>query len=192
MGLYHYIDIGCADFDNSFYEVKDDQRAILVDPRIDMLANIPNKPNVIKAPFAIGAVTEVRKLYYISDENIRKYRLYYWMRGCSCLDKIHPTLIEYKVPETLIEIQPVLMLSWFDFMRIYSISRITTLKIDTEGSDFWIMKCIMKYPVPIETIIFEMNRLSDKSEFIEVHGMYKKAGYQFEQIEGDNYKFYKG
>ncbi len=191
MGLYHYIDIGCADFDNSFYEVKDDQLAIMVDPRIDMLTNLPNKPNIIKAPFAIGDVSEVRYLYYISDENIRKHRLHYWMRGCTCLDKIHPTLIEYKVPETLIEIQPVMVLSWFSFVILYAISEIINLKIDTEGSDFGILKRILKFYVPIQNITFEMNRLSDKSEFVEVQNMYKNMGYHFEQVEGDNYRFYK-
>ena len=184
--IYHYIDIGCSDFFNSFYRVDPNENAIMVDPNLEALVRIPNMKNVIKAPFAILDETRLDYLFYISRKTIRKHRLPYWMYGCASIGRIHPTLQNREISKDLIEIQPVLVLSWVDFLQMYNITEIVNLNIDIEGMDHLILKQNLETKIPIQNIMFEMNSLSSP-ELVELIEKYKELGYEFKKDQGEDY-----
>lgn len=186
MAKFEYVDIGSSNFYNSFYKIKNNEIGILVEPNLEAISKIPNRTNVIKAPIALSDKTRVGNLYYIPMKNIRKFRFPYWMYGCAFIGDVHPTLKARNVPRSAIETQFVLVYSWQDFLQLYDITEIVNLTIDIEGGDWIILKELIKNPIPVERIVFEMNSISSP-ELITYVNKFQEIGYEFGVEQGEDF-----
>lgn len=185
---YAYVDIGCADFCNSFYKINEFSFGIMVDPNLKMLAKLLSKPNILKCPFAISNENKIATFYYLSDETVRKYRLPSWMRGCSTIDRIHPTLLSNGITYEMVEKELVAVISWTKFLELYNIEQIQTLKIDIEGMDCILLESILETynRIIIQRIEFEINSLTPSS-ISETINKFLNLGYEFGNISGEDF-----
>jgi autotransporter strand-loop-strand O-heptosyltransferase len=86
---YDFIEIGTSDFDTLIETSNDDTIGISIEPIKHYLDRLPNKKNIIKVNAACSDSNENLKIYYISVEDIQKYNLPYWVRGCNSVNKPH-------------------------------------------------------------------------------------------------------
>ena len=71
---YHFVEIGTSYFNTEIEKASNNCFGLSVEPIINYLNKLPNKPNVIKVNKAISVNNqqEILKVYYISDETIKK------------------------------------------------------------------------------------------------------------------------
>jgi hypothetical protein len=87
-----YIEIGTSDFDTLVQ--KTDLKGISIDPMSIYLGKLPNKDNNIKLNVAISDFNGECDVYYISPEDIEKYNLPNWLRGCNSILQPHPSALQ--------------------------------------------------------------------------------------------------
>lgn len=161
--LFQYIDIGTADFETSLDVRKQDEKVLLVEPLFYYLKNLPEGEGIYKANFAVSDKRGFERVYYIKEADIQQYNLPGWVRGCNSLGKEHVTVVnllhERKLPNSLISRQEVRVITFQDIIKLYDITTIGQLKIDTEGHDHFILpdviKLIQRGGLSIEKIICE-------------------------------------
>ena len=89
-----FIEIGTSDFDTEIQK-KDKKRGISIEPIKYYLDKLPDKENCIKIESAISDNNNPVKIYYISEENIKKYKFPLWFKGCNSINNYHPTVQNY-------------------------------------------------------------------------------------------------
>lgn len=131
---YTYIDIGTSDFLTSIDSLKDDETALMVEPLFYYLAKLPDHPKVVKAPFAISDFCGYSHVYYTTEEDIQKFKLPYWARGCNSFNKPHPDIsMQFPFVPQQIRVVPVIDIP--TLISVYNIEQVSNIKIDTEGHD---------------------------------------------------------
>lgn len=90
---YDFVEIGTSDFD-TLIENAGKQRGLSVEPIPYYLDKLPDRENVTKVPWAISDQEGELEMWYISEENIKKYNLPNWVRGCNSLGGPHPTVLK--------------------------------------------------------------------------------------------------
>lgn len=185
---YDYVDIGTSDFETSLSQLKENEKIILVEPLIYYLNKFPNKENIYKCPFALSDKDGIMKMYYVNEENIKKYGLPDWVRGCNSLGEMHPTLVNQLNIQFIIECVHVPVISVSNFFNLYEITEIGQLKIDTEGHDYVILNEVYTIQetqnIPIQKIIFEYIWHKDKLDKI-IRKYKEKYNVKISQL-GDN------
>ena len=187
MNLYFldFMEIGTSDFD-SIIEISDDNTiGISVEPIKFYLDKLPNKNNIKKINCAISNTNGECLIYYINDENIKKYNLPWWIKGCNSIDKIHPKVNNYlrdiKIKDNLFEKQQINKYTLNTFIIENKISGIFLLKIDTEGHDCIILqKFIEEYDNNLilpHNIKFETNKLTSKYVVRDTINFLNNIGY---------------
>lgn len=159
----NFLDIGTSDFDISSFQLENSKTCLLVEPLQNYLDNIPNSPNIIKANYAISNVEDFVNIFYITEENIKKYNLPYWVKGCNKINTKHPTIVnllqQLNLDENIIFCKKVKCISFNTLLKLYNITHIESLKIDTEGHDHVILedvvKCILEKNIEIDKIKLE-------------------------------------
>ena len=188
-----YIEIGTSDF-NTEVEINDNKVGISIDPVKYYIDKLPTKSGCIKIVNGISNFNGEITIYYISVDDIHKYALPYWVRGCNSVNKYHPTvskllsckgikiediIVKYTVPcKTLIRL-----------LTDYYVDGFYLLKIDTEGHDFVILEHFFKnnqdnHMLP-HKIIFESNELSKKENICEIIETSRKIGYELMSTNHD-------
>ena len=180
-----FIEIGTSDFDTEIQK-NDNKIGLSVDAVKYYIDNLPDKTGCIKINNGISNFNGEITINYISIENIKKYNLPHWVKGCNSVNHYHPTVTKlflkqglqiediatsYKVPcKTLL-----FLLSEYDVDGFY------LLKIDTEGHDSIILEHFLEnnknnklFP---HKIIFESNRLSSKKDIKNIIKISQKIGY---------------
>lgn len=154
--LYDYVEIGTSDFETCLDKKLPYETALLVEPLFSYLANLPEKPNTVMAPFAVSNFTGYDRMFYVTEENIKLHCLPRWVRGCNSFQKPHPTIGE-RFPNVPFEYKLIPVICVADLLSIYSIKTIKHLKIDTEGHDHIILRQFEIYldKLEVETIQFE-------------------------------------
>jgi len=136
---FKFVDIGTSDFDTRVREINNEEKILLVEPLFYYLSNLPDGNGIFKANFAISDKNGFGKIYYVKSEIIKEYGLPNWFRGCNSLNHKHPTVLKFlnklNKPETLISVEETRIISFRELIKIYGISSIESLKIDTEGHD---------------------------------------------------------
>jgi FkbM family methyltransferase len=161
------------------------------------LDSLPDKSNVTKVNCAISNINGTIDVYYVKPEDIIKYNLPNWVRGCNSINKPHPTVLNLlgDKHDSVITKEVVQVINWSRLVDIYKIESIKYLKIDTEGHDGLILDdyyntCLSNVELLANTIIFENNILADIELNNSVINKFLNLGYKGEKI-GDDYKLVK-
>ena len=85
---YDFIEIGTSDFE-TLIEQDNNQKGISIEPIQYYLDKLPNNPNVIKSNHAISNIEGEIKIFWITPEDIKKYNLPWWVRGCNSVNEPH-------------------------------------------------------------------------------------------------------
>lgn len=186
---FDYLEIGTSDFD-TFTERYPDKKVISVEPMQQYLDALPQHSNHIKVRSAICERYEETSpdIYYISDDDIRRNNLAWWLRGCNKIGSIHP---KHEGLEHLVKKQRIHFMTLDDLFKRYNIKKVDNIKIDTEGYEVPILRALYKrllvekkgnYP---KTIMYEVNENSDSKQMIEVTTKLISLGYKLESFDED-------
>jgi FkbM family methyltransferase len=194
---YDFIEVGTSDFRTLIQTCKDNEIGLSIEPIKMYLDSLPDKPNVTKVNCAISNINGTIDVYYVKPEDIIKYNLPNWVRGCNSINKPHPTVLNLlgDKHDSVITKEVVQVINWSRLVDIYKIESIKYLKIDTEGHDGLILDdyyntCLSNVELLANTIIFENNILADIELNNSVINKFLNLGYNGEKI-GDDYKLTK-
>ena len=101
---------------------------------------MPNKHNCKKINIGVSNYNGVGTVYYISEENINKYNLPHWIRGCNSINSYHQTVskIFTDLNLNIDSISSKYDINIYTLMTVINENKIRGiyyLKIDTEGHD---------------------------------------------------------
>lgn len=194
---YDFIEVGTSDFRTLIQTCNDKEIGLSIEPIQMYLDGLPDKPNVTKVNCAISNINGTIDVYYVKPEDIVKYNLPNWVRGCNSINKPHPTVLNLlgDKHDSVITKEVVQVINWARLVDIYKIESIKYLKIDTEGHDGLILDdyyntCLNNTKLLANTIIFENNILADVELNNSVINKFINLGYKGEKI-GDDYKLVK-
>ena len=179
---YEFVEIGCSDFETILQEGRKG-KGISIEPLGFYLDNLPASEDVLKVRVAISDKNEFRKIFWVSPENIRRYNLPEWVKGCNKLDTPHPAVvrilqnnsIEWAMREEELE-----CITFQTLAERYNITEISHLKIDTEGYDLTIIRSMMDYGKIFPSLItFEINK-----DFVSE----QELGLTFKALEEKGYR----
>ena len=180
-----FIEIGTSDFDTEIQK-NDNKIGLSIDAVKYYIDKLQNKNGCIKINNGISNFNGEITINYVSIENIKKYKLPNWVRGCNSVNHYHPTVtklllnkginikdivISYKVPcKTLLFL-----------LKEYNVKGFYLLKIDTEGHDSIILEHFLNNNksnnlLP-HKIIFESNILTNKKDISNIIKISQKIGY---------------
>jgi FkbM family methyltransferase len=170
LGFFDFIDIGTSDFDVADGKFENNKKYILIEPIKHYLDKLPNKENIIKVNSAVSDSLKEVDLFYIKEEDIIKYNLPWWLRGCNSIENSHPTVLTLlkanNISKDIISNYKIKTITFDHLINKFKIKFIDQLKIDTEGHDHFILKDVLKNiekkEIKINKIIFEYNSLSNK------------------------------
>ena len=165
---YDFIEIGTSDFD-TLLETTTDKIGISIEPLKYYLDNLPDNDKVIKVNCAISDTDFETDIFWISPDDIKKYNLPNWLRGCNSIINPHPTAIKELDEVNLSQIYKTSKckcITWTTLVNTYDITSVNLLKIDTEGHDCKIIKNILySNTILPDEILFEYNVLTNENEF---------------------------
>ncbi len=189
---YHYVDIGTSNFDTSLDKRKKDEMILLVEPIFYYLQRLENVEGIIKAPFAVSDISGMGKMFYIPEIDIVRLGLPQFLKGCNPLNKKHELAYSYGAHLMQALTDPIITVR--QLLKIYSITTIGELKIDTEGHDHVILKqlieCMKDDILSINCIQFEcMPEHKNVSELMNYSNLLRLAGYKEIAVETGNMCF---
>ena len=211
---YDFIEIGTSCFDTLIEKAKDHTVGISIDPVKVYIDGLPNKLNVKKIWAAIVRDSDPKDLdlYFVTEENIKKYGLGDFMRGCNSIGKPHDFHLNYHpspkkwakaknrnrlatrdlVSEGIVEKVKVPCLTYKQLMESHSVGKVNFLKIDTEGYDCKILNDMIDFYINSNRLIdlpvniqFESNVHTDAVEVENTKNKLKNLGYRVTE-EGQN------
>jgi len=168
------------------FKKKDDKIGISIEPIKYYINKLPNKKECKKIQIAVSNYNGFANINYVSVENIKKYKLPKYVRGCNSINNYHPTVSRI-LSQKGINIKNIVTSctvpckTLLNIINENNISGFYYLKIDTEGHDSIILENFCnnirdnKY-LP-HKIYFESNILSDKQQIINVITLLKNKGY---------------
>ena len=194
---FDFIEIGTSDFDTLIEKCNNNEVGLCVEPLNEYLRRLPDKPKVIKANYALSDTSGYAKIFYVKPQDIVKYNLPNWVRGCNSLNFPHPTIKKLlgDKHDNIIKVENIHLITWRKLISLYKIESIKYLKIDTEGHDGVILEeyykeCIKNPSLLANTILFENNVLSNKSNIKSIISLFINLGYKGIPL-GDDYKLEK-
>lgn len=168
---FDYIEIGTSDFETMCQE-HPDKIGLSIEPLTFYCESLPPNDKLIRLNCAISNYKGIGEIFYVDPEDIDKFDLPQWLKGCNSFNCYHPSIkleLSKRKLDFLVKIQLVEVLNWIYLVKRYDINKVTHLKIDTEGHDLIIINDIIdsheKYSTPLpDEIFFETNVLIDKNE----------------------------
>lgn len=196
MKNFDFIEIGTSDFQTLIETADDTTVGLSIEPLKVYLDRLPNKLNVRKINCAVAFDDSVgtSEIYYISEENIKKYNLPKWLKGCNSVGKYHYQHIIQQL-ENIVSIDTIDIVPIAKILTDNHVHGIKFLKIDTEGNDCYILKSLYKYLVTKpksywpEKIQFESNILSPEEVIVETINIYTNLGYTSKRSKEDTILF---
>ena len=171
---YDFVDIGTCDFDLSVNPLNNHNTALLVEPLKYYLDKIPDHPLIVKDNVGISNEPGVGKIYFLPEDIIVNNKLPDYLRGCSSLNALHPTVLsklqQYKLSEDLIQSTIVNVITFDELCLKHNITSIGKLKIDTEGHEQYILPSVLKKVnegMIINSIKFENQHLIGNKQFVD-------------------------
>ncbi len=186
---YDFIEIGTSDFNTLIQKAKEHTVGLSVEPMIEYLNRLPDRPTVVKVNAAVSEHSGFMDIYYIPDDVRISNKLPSWMKGTNKIGAPHPTVVRYlnkhELPLSLITHQRVPVLSVERLFRKYRVGSLDYLKIDTEGHDSIIMNAYLnlierKPALCAKRILFESNALSSRKAVADIIERLKTLGYEVE------------
>lgn len=181
---YDFIEIGTSDFNTIVEKCPEDAVGLCVEPIKKYLDSLPSKKNVKKINCAIsfdGSNGEV-DVFYIKDNVLKENKLSHRMKGCNSINDYHYLHKKLNITH-LVTKEKVKKISIKTLLEENTVRGINHLKIDTEGGDCFILKCLIDYIKDKEIcywpkkITFETNILTKKELILETIEQYKNIGY---------------
>ena len=157
---WDYVDIGTSDFDTSA-DYAPASKVLLVEPLDFYLNKFLNMENVSLCNCAVGAYNGFIDIYYVSIENMLKYNIPMYIRGCNSVGRPHELvehyIWEHKLSKEIYDKRPVPIITFSELCSRFDIGSIGTLKLDTEGHDHNILPEVFQFVQNnnIKTIIVE-------------------------------------
>lgn len=177
------VEIGTSDFRTSAGV----EEGLYIEPSPYYFNRLPdcNKLNI-----AISDYTGYEYVYYLTDEEISKYDLPNWIRGCNSIGEPHPTvqkvLEEKGIPLNVTRMSKIEVRRIKDVLREQNITQIDYLKIDTEGHDHIILKDFLDTcDIQPSVIQFEYNVLSNKEELDKLIEILEVMNYKVKKSKDD-------
>lgn len=179
---YHFIEIGTSDF-STIIQQENPGIGLSIEPLKIYLDRLPDKEGVTKVNCAISDIDGVVDVYWIDPEDIAKYNLPDWLRGCNSIINPHPTAYSELSGRGLLDIYKKTScetICWDTLVERYNIESVDHLKIDTEGHDCIILQSILKSKSKVlpNTIFFENNVLTNSELTDDTLKKLINAGYQ--------------
>jgi len=158
-----YLEIGTCDF--SMECDKQNKVGYSIEPVKYYYDKLPSNENKHKLRLAISDKIGFCYIYSLPEKIIKEYHLPLWLKGCSCINKYHPTvvkiLLKHNLPLELILKEKVEMTTLNNLLVKLKITELDLLKIDCEGHDYYILKEYFNNPHLLPKFIyFENNKLT--------------------------------
>lgn len=212
---YDFVEVGTCVFDTLIETATDEQRGLSIEPIEYYLNQLPNKLGVTKIVGALvpdGDYQPYLDIYYVPEEDIARYGLPGWLRGCNSIGRPHdfhtgyyPNPAEWHLAEDKSKLQTydltplgivkqkqVQCYTYEMLVNAYAIERIKFLKIDTEGSDARIVVSVIEYyqkhnrmDLLPEKILFESNAHTKRDELMTALLLLEKVGYNISMTQND-------
>jgi FkbM family methyltransferase len=177
------IEIGTSDFRTQAGQVD----GIFIEPVKYYFDRLPecNKINC-----AISNYEGEINIYYLTDEEITRYNLPQWVRGCNSVNFPHKSvtkiLTERCIPHDIIRRDAVLVRRIKPIIDEHNVTHIDLLKIDTEGHDCVILNDFLDtVEILPKRIQFESNVLSNRRNVIAVKNRLFWKGYSIQTVKDD-------
>ena len=187
-GDYDFIEIGTSDFETEI-QCAGLKRGISIEPVKRYLDALPNPPYVTKIHGAVSNISGTIDVYSVSPEDIQKYNLPDWIRGCNTVNAIHPVYTG-RVPDEVNVIKDrVPVYTFSDIVTMCHVKTCQYLKMDTEGHDVIILQsyldCVADGFPLIPKIQFEANAWTAQEHVDAI--LEKLIGYGYTHMrDGDN------
>lgn len=157
---YDFIEIGTSDFDNLIEKADDLTIGLSIEPVKVYFDRLPNKKNVKKINCAVSDTDTQMTCYWVDPDDIQKYKLPNWIRGCGTINHEHPlvvTELESRNIKDIYKSNICDVISWNTLINRENIASVSFLKIDAEGSDYSILESILQSDCDVfpEKIQFE-------------------------------------
>lgn len=140
---FDYVDIGTCDFDVSAEGALEHENILLVEPIKYYLDRLPDRKNQKKVNLAVSNICGHLPIYFIPDTTISMCNLPSWVRGCNSVGTRHPTvdlvLNQMGLPLGLVNTTSVEVVTFKELCVRNNITEITSLKLDTEGHECFIL-----------------------------------------------------
>jgi hypothetical protein len=186
---YDFIEIGTSDFDTEI-QTAGLKRGISIEPVKRYLDALPNPPYVTKIHGAVSNISGTIDVYSVSPEDIQKYNLPDYIRGCNTVNAPH-MCVAGKVPDEIIIKDRVPMYTFAEIINMCHVKSCKYIKIDTEGHDVIILQsyldCVSKGFPLIPKIMFEDNGGCKKEDVDAVLEKLKGYGYTYTRDEWNIY-----
>lgn len=138
--FYDFIEIGTADYDTLIQKADDTHKGISIDPFKHFLDKLPNKKGCKKICSAIYDKEGEADIFYVTENDIKKYNLPGWIQASSSIYEPQPFVLQL-LGERGLDPDAVLTTGRVPVTRLKSIidqhkiDEIKILKIDAEKSD---------------------------------------------------------
>lgn len=150
---YDFIEIGTCNFNTLLEKAAPGSLGISVEPVKQYLDQLPEHDTVIKVNAAVTHEKNqpTASVVYVPEEDIDRLEpTRGWLKGCNCINDIHPLIKKYNLSDhTVKDVVP--LLNFQDLIQKYQINSVDTIKIDTEGHDHIIMKGVILYIKSLKT-----------------------------------------
>lgn len=180
-----FIEIGTSDF-NTEIQKKDNRKGLSIEPVKYYIDKLPNKDGCIKINNGVSNFNGEITINYVSLDDIKKYNLPNWVRGCNSVNHYHPSVIN-ELSWRGIQIKDIAISNkvpcktLLSLLTEYDVQGFYLLKIDTEGHDCIILEHFLKNYNSNELlphkINFESNILSKKEDIDNIINITQKIGY---------------
>jgi hypothetical protein len=194
MPAFDFIEIGTSDFETLIQSCGNEEIGMSVEPVKYYLDALPNRENVRKIHAGISDIDGYIDVFYVHPDDIRKYNLISWVRGCNSVGRPHPTVQKLlegnNIPMSIIKKDVVIVKSIATLFLENDVQSIGYLKIDTEGHDCVILHnyinfCERRPEIFAKKIRFETNELSSRAEQREVINRLLSNGYTIVSYDQD-------
>jgi FkbM family methyltransferase len=187
---YDFIEIGTSDFDTLLEKSTEATIGASVEPLSYYLNKLPNKKNIKKINAAISNYNGECKIYYCKEENIIKYNLPFWIRGCNSINNFHQSVLNVLNernldPNKIITIETVPVYNIEKLYELLEVESINYLKIDCEGHDYVIINNLLDFydlnkreNILPSIIEFEFNILTSQENKEQIMNRLKLYNYQ--------------
>jgi FkbM family methyltransferase len=177
------IEIGTSDFRTQAGQVE----GIFIEPVKYYFDRLPecNKINC-----AISNYEGEIDIYYLTDEEITRYNIPKWVRGCNSVSIPHPSVVtiltERCIPIEIIRCDTVPVRRIKSIIDEHNVTHIDLLKIDTEGHDCIILSDFLDtVDILPNQIQFEANVLSDQTGVRRLRFRLDEYGYSTAHVKDD-------
>ena len=191
---FDFIEIGTSDFDTIVQICPEESVGLVIEPLGYYLDRLPDKPYVKKMQLAVAFddTERISTIYYVHPDDILRYKLPAWLRGCNRIDDYHVEHLKLNIRE-IVRKEDVLQVPIGKILDENNVRGVRVLKTDTEGADCRILMSFFRHLqdsgkgkeyLPL-TIIFENNGMTCRKELSELLALTTALGYLTGEQSGD-------